>query len=696
MTPRLFSLKFYGFMLSSAFILTDSLQAQNILVAEDFDTAENSNGWVQQSFASDGGWSVGDNSSLQSEWWPIEPHGNFIATNDDQCNCNKSSDYLRLPALNLTGMETVMLSFSSYFSGETFQGNTEFATVEYSLDGGGNWTVIQSIAGNGDSDNTIWENQSVNLSELAGNENVLIALVYNDGGGWMFGWGIDDVLVYEPLGLDAELSSLSVPQNSALNSAISIQGILSNLGAVTIESADVTWMSGNQQYTQNFVNLDLSPGGSFQFTHQDLFTPSAVGTYEIEVIVSSINSLPDVNPSNNSSTSSIMVVEYGTLLHDNYQREYIYYQPQTVEDNCPLVFVCHGYSGSAQEIMNYSEFNSLADQYGFAVCYPQGIQDANGSTFFNVGYDFQNNETVDDVAFLEDLTSQFIATNAIDSTKVFCTGMSNGGDLCYLLACESSETFTAVAPVSGMIMQDIFNDCSSTNAVSILEIHGTQDNVTYFQGDPENQDGWGAYPSIPATINFFTELYGLELTSSGLFPNLDPNDGSDVSYDKYGLENSCAEVWLYTVNQGGHDWPGSSGNMDINASLEAWLFFDQLCSPSDFNLDDINGCTDQSALNYNLEATIDDSSCFYEDTPDCENISITLLNGWNMIGYSCTSNANASVVFAPIQESIIIVKDGAGNAYLPEWDFNGIGSLQRGYGYLIKLTAQIANYNICE
>ena len=75
MTARLFSLKFYGFMLSSAFILTDSLQAQNILVAEDFDTAENSNGWVQQSFASDGGWSVGDNSSLQSEWWPIEPHG---------------------------------------------------------------------------------------------------------------------------------------------------------------------------------------------------------------------------------------------------------------------------------------------------------------------------------------------------------------------------------------------------------------------------------------------------------------------------------------------------------------------------------------------------------------------------------------------------------------------------------------------
>ena len=36
-------------------------------------------------------------------------------------------------------------------------------------------------------------------------------------------------------------------------------------------------------------------------------------------------------------------------------------------------------------------------------------------------------------------------------------------------------------------------------------------------------------------------------------------------------------MWLYTVNGGGHDWPGSDGNMDISASREAWLFFEQLC-----------------------------------------------------------------------------------------------------------------------
>ena len=49
--------------------------------------------------------------------------------------------------------------------------------------------------------------------------------------------------------------------------------------------------------------------------------------------------------------------------------------------------------------------------------------------------------------------------------------------------------------------------------------------------------------------------------------------------EKYGAENSCTEVWLYTVQGGGHDWPGAFGNMDIEASREAWLFFEQLCAP---------------------------------------------------------------------------------------------------------------------
>jgi len=129
-----------------------------------------------------------------------------------------------------------------------------------------------------------------------------------------------------------------------------------------------------------------------------------------------------------------------------------------------------------------------------------------------------------------------------------------------------------------MIMQDIMDVCNPSSEVSILEIHGTQDNVTYFDGDPNNIDGWGAYPSIPETISFFNNLFSLQLVSSENLPNINTNDGSTVSSEKYGAFNSCTEVWLYTVNGGGHDWPGAFGNMDVEASREAWLFFDQLCN----------------------------------------------------------------------------------------------------------------------
>jgi polyhydroxybutyrate depolymerase len=325
----------------------------------------------------------------------------------------------------------------------------------------------------------------------------------------------------------------------------------------------------------------LSSLATYDFTHQDTWTISQSGLYNLDVTVSNVNGQAlDDNPDNDVYSQNVQALEYGTIQDGGIQREYIYYHPGSAPPNCPLVFVCHGYTGSAEGIMNYSEFNQLADEYGFAVCYPQGIEDGGGNTFFNVGYDFQNNETVDDVAYLQNLNSYFQNAYSLDADKVFCTGMSNGGDLCYMLACQASETFRGVAPIAGMIMQDIMDDCNPTSEVSILEVHGTQDNVTYFDGDPNNIDGWGAYPSIPETITFFNNLFGLQLVSTENFPNINTNDGSTVSSEKYGSSNSCTEVWLYTVQGGGHDWPGAYGNMDIEASREAWLFFDQLCEQS--------------------------------------------------------------------------------------------------------------------
>ena len=265
--------------------------------------------------------------------------------------------------------------------------------------------------------------------------------------------------------------------------------------------------------------------------------------------------------------------QYTFFDHDGITRQYIYYEPTELNEQLPLVFVMHGFTGDANDIKNYSKMNDFADQYGFAVCYPRGTVDSGGNRFWNVGYAFHQNETVNDVGFLTELAVYLQDTHSLNPDYTFATGMSNGGEMCYMLACQAYDTFKAVAPVAGMILQVILDECDESPAIPIFEIHGSQDNVTPLSGDPNNNDGWGAYPSIQSTINYFAEKNECTTVVNGLVPNIDTSDNSFIESEKHLNGINENEVWYYKVVGGGHDWPGAWGNMDIEAGEEAWLFF---------------------------------------------------------------------------------------------------------------------------
>ena len=74
---------------------------------------------------------------------------------------------------------------------------------------------------------------------------------------------------------------------------------------------------------------------------------------------------------------------------------------------------------------------------------------------------------------------------------------------------------------------------------------------------------------------------------------------------------------------------------------------------------------------------------------------INLTVGWNMIGYLRTDAAPADAVLADINATgnLIIAKDYLGAAYLPEWNFNGIGDLNPGQAYQVKVNnADVLQY----
>ena len=70
-----------------------------------------------------------------------------------------------------------------------------------------------------------------------------------------------------------------------------------------------------------------------------------------------------------------------------------------------------------------------------------------------------------------------------------------------------------------------------------------------------------------------------------------------------------------------------------------------------------------------------------------ENYPLYLPSGWCMISYLRTSAADASNVLAGLNqtENLLIAKNYLGLAYLPEWDYNGIG-----HGSWTRLSNQIS------
>ncbi|MDB4815851.1 prolyl oligopeptidase family serine peptidase [Gammaproteobacteria bacterium] len=286
--------------------------------------------------------------------------------------------------------------------------------------------------------------------------------------------------------------------------------------------------------------------------------------------------------------SSVLVSEQRMVIHEGVEREYIIHVPENLNQDSPIVFVIHGYTGSAEGIAAYTGMNNIAEREGFIAVYPQGTIDSNGNTFFNVGYEFNDDSPINDVSFIRELVRSISQEFNLKRKKAFATGMSNGGDMSYLLACTSSDLFKAVAPVAGVLMKGLKDSCELNSPVPIFEIHGTADKISLFEGDLNNEGGWGAYYDLPSTIDFFAERY--QLTNKSVKQMISKESGADydIFFERHWSDDLEEEVWMYRIEDGRHVWPGiklnwwnnplawfyfGSGNEDINASEEVWVFF---------------------------------------------------------------------------------------------------------------------------
>ena len=247
-------------------------------------------------------------------------------------------------------------------------------------------------------------------------------------------------------------------------------------------------------------------------------------------------------------------------------RTYWLYVPEGASPATPVVLVLHGYGGNAEGYC--PAMLEVAEREGFAVCYPQGEKDAKGKPCWNVGYDVQQGLKRDDVGFVKALVKHIRKKHGIGKDNVFMSGMSNGGEMTYFMAYRHPELFNAFASIAGLTMQWAYKAWKAKRPVPLMEVHGTADKTSMWEGDPQDTGGWGPYIAVPAAVGYWvaqarcTHEETSELPRKGEHP---------VILHRYLGGDDGIEIRLYEVQGAKHSWHLS----DMDTCEEMWAFFRQ-------------------------------------------------------------------------------------------------------------------------
>ncbi|MFG2045230.1 alpha/beta hydrolase family esterase [Dactylosporangium sp. NPDC048998] len=154
------------------------------------------------------------------------------------------------------------------------------------------------------------------------------------------------------------------------------------------------------------------------------------------------------------------------------------YQP---DSPYPVLLVYHGHGGNSADAAASTGFLELADREGFLAVYPQGLPDGHGGPpmWASAG---PVDHGIAELPATRTLLDNLAATYCVDPTRVYATGMSNGGGMANYLACGLADRITAIAPVVGNMYDPKDGGCRPTRPVSILDVHAVDDPVVGYEG----------------------------------------------------------------------------------------------------------------------------------------------------------------------------------------------------------------------
>lgn len=287
---------------------------------------------------------------------------------------------------------------------------------------------------------------------------------------------------------------------------------------------------------------------------------------------------------------AINYAQADSITIDGIERTYELHIPRGIDFSkpVPLLLVLHGGGGQGKGMIKLTGFNDVAVEYKFIVVYPDGF-DKHWNDGREINTSIKDGKKVDDVLFISKLIDTLQSLYNIDNNKVFVTGISNGGFMCFRLACEIPEKITAIATVASSMTVEQYSYCNPSLSIPVMIISGDQDPLVPFEG---GEIGFkllkkrGKVVSVKETVEFWVKNNECKPEPNITTVDILTDEGTKAINYLYsgGKNNSMVNYWL--IEGGGHTWPGGyqylpksiigRTSKQIDASEEIWKFFSGL------------------------------------------------------------------------------------------------------------------------
>jgi polyhydroxybutyrate depolymerase len=279
-------------------------------------------------------------------------------------------------------------------------------------------------------------------------------------------------------------------------------------------------------------------------------------------------------------------------------RNYIVHVPPQASgaNALPVILNFHGAGSNAWQEERYSAMNVAAERYGFFAVYPNGTGPRPRTLTWNAGgccgYAVRNK--IDDVAFTKALLDDLATHAHFDRTRVYATGISNGGMMAYRLGVEAPDRIAAIAPVEGALMVEA---SALRRPMPLIVFHSLDDPWVPYGGSSRPY-AWfahlaAAYPAVDDTIARWRVFDGCpaKAQTGQVLKGAARTADARNSATRYAWQ-PCArgtEVVLWKLSGSGHVWPGAArdyplvigrGTQLINANEEMWKFFRNFALPA--------------------------------------------------------------------------------------------------------------------